>query len=43
MVKIAQHVPVLDGWGGFSGEAIEPEHLSFEEWTEIRQRISARW
>ena len=43
MAKLSKHVPVLDGWSGYQGDAEEPEQLTDEEWQIQREIITTRW
>lgn len=43
MAKLSKHVPVLDGWTGYLGDAVEPEQLTAEEWQIQREIIANRW
>ena len=43
MAKLSEHVPVLNGWTGYTGDASEPEQLNEEEWTQQKARITKVW
>lgn len=43
MAILSEHVPVLNGWTGYTGDASEPEELSPEEWTQQKERIQKAW
>ena len=41
--ELAKFVPVIDGWGGYQGEAEQPEDLEPAEWEAQREVIASRW
>ena len=43
MARLSEYIPVLNGWIGYEGEALEPEELTQEEWAQQKERIEKAW